>query len=67
IQNKAKEELRCQFKELIDSNSALPISSPNSLNQSNFSHKNRLHSSIFSVITANSNSFYELECYLDPT
>ncbi|CAI2195849.1 7389_t:CDS:1, partial [Funneliformis geosporum] len=40
IQNKAKEELRCQFKELIDSNLALPISSPNSLNQLNFSHKN---------------------------
>ncbi len=66
IQNSIKEELRCQFKELIDSNSA---SSPfDSLNQPNMHpYHNRLHSSIFDVITANLNPFSELDYYLDPT
>ncbi len=30
-------------------------------------YHNRLHFSIFGVITANSNPFSELDCYLDPT
>jgi hypothetical protein len=64
--DKAKTELMCQFKELIDSNSA-QSSSSGSLNQQQSSlHHSRLHSSIFGIRAIIANPFSELECYLDP-
>lgn len=64
--NKAKTELKRQFEELINSNSAQSSSSSLSQQQSNNSgHHSRLHSSIFGIqVTVN--PFSELECYLDP-
>ena len=64
--NKAKTELMCQFKELIDSN-LTQLSSSGSLNQQQSSlHHSRLHSSIFGKKAIITNPFSELECYLDP-
>jgi hypothetical protein len=67
IQNNAKAELKCQFEELIKSNLTQSSSlSDNLIQQNSILHRpNRLHSSIFSVVTA-SNPFSELDYYLDP-
>ncbi|CAI2176987.1 10418_t:CDS:1, partial [Funneliformis geosporum] len=56
----------CQFKELIDSNSAQLLSSGSLSQQQSSSCHSRLHSSIFGIKAITMNPFSELECYLNP-